>query len=208
MSGLVVLALVLLFDTLARRFGAYGAAEVDWPAGWRAQQLPPVDPASPYRAVDRVAWRAVTAAGIPRAVSVPLWVVLGLSLAWSLCAALALGDLADVLRGTRSLGRALASLALASLALCVARASVGWVVLGAALAQDRARFARGSALALALDAALYALPLPCSDKRADDVVVAAWGIAGHLALAIGFAASAWQRRGLEFIDPAARPRLN
>lgn len=200
---MTIAAVLLLVDTAARRLGVYGDAQHDWPTGWRAERFAPADPESPYRVVDRVAWRPVIAAGIPRAVSIPLLLVLGLSLAWSLCSVLALGDLADVVRGTRTLGRVLASLGL-----CIARASTGWVVLGAALTQRRARFAVAIAVALTLDAALYALPLPCSDVRADDVNVARWGLVADVSLALGFALSAWARRGLDFTDPATRPRSN
>jgi hypothetical protein len=204
MNAWIVLAsLVTAVDAGARALGAYASIAAAWPAGWRAAPLPPAGDTTPYRTVDRVAWRQVVAAGVPRAVSIPLVAVVGVAIAWTFCAALSLTDLPDVFRGTRSLGRVLASFAL-----CVLRAGAGWFVVCSAADRDDGHLARGAAAVLCLDGALVALPLPCSDVRADDVRVALGGLTAQLALAAGYAYSALRRRGLTLVDPALRPRAN
>lgn len=202
-AGLAIVGAVIAVDTLARRAGVYRDASEDWPAGYRATALPPASPDAPYRALNRVVWLRALDAGVPRTVSIPLLVVFGLAVAWSLCAVLAVGDVADVFRGTRGAPRVFASLAL-----CVMRALAGWAVVAYAAPLGGAGFARSTALALALDGALWAFPLPCSDHRDDDVVIARWGFAAHASLAVGYGWSLWRRRGLDFTAPEKRPPLN
>lgn len=187
---LAVLGALVALDAGIRRVDGYASSVFHWPAGWRA--LPPAGgPSSPYRHRAGGAWALVVDAGIPRATSIFLPAVLAIVLLWSLATVLALGDLLDVVRGTRSLG-----FVLASLSLCVIRALDGGAALLAAYERRSGAFFLASGLALGIDVALVELPLPCSDHRIDDVHMALAGGAAQAALVIGYAVSWWERRGL------------
>jgi len=198
---LLLAALVLAVDAGARRLGAYDRTDASWPAGWRAVPLDAQGPDGPYRANER--WERVVAAGIPRATSLFVTPVLGLTLLWSFATVLALGDALEVMRGARALGPALASFFL-----CVTRAGIGFAVLGAAVGRATAHFAAWSAVALGLDLLLFTVPIPCSDHRSDDVSMAAFGLAAGLLLAGGFAWSVLRRKGLVARDPERLARMN
>lgn len=197
---LAVLATLIALDAGIRRAGMYASSVFHWPAGWRA--IPPgAAPSSPYRHHEEGAWALVADAGIPRVTSVFLPAVLGIVLLWGLGTMLALGDLADVVRGTRSL-----PFVLASLTLCVVRALDAGATLLAAYERRSGAFFLASALALGIDVALAELPLPCSDNRSDDVHMALAGAAAQAALALGYAVSVWRRRGLVgSVDPSLPP---
>src|SRR5262249_3746262 len=146
---------------------------------------------SPYRERARGEWVLVVGAGLPRAISVFLPPMLAITLLWTLATVLALGDLLDVVRGTRTL-----AFVLASLSLCLIRALAAGATLLAACEGWRRLFFLASGLALGLDTALARFALPCSDIRADDVRIALAGGAAQAALALVFAFSVWRRRGL------------
>jgi hypothetical protein len=184
-----LLALVML-DALLRDWGCYTWPAASWPAAWRKVSQDRGKP-SPYREGIRNEWVEVVKAGIPRAVSVFLPPVLGMTLVWALGSVLALGDLADVVRGRRSL-----AFVLASLALCVLRALTAGISLLAAYEGRKRAFFAASALALGHDAALALYPIPCSDIRADDVHIALAGLVAQGALTLVFAFSVWRRHGL------------
>ena len=194
---LVVLIALVVLDAALRRVGCYAATSSTWPAGWR--EVPPRrSERSPYREGAQSEWVLVVKAGIPRAISVFLPPVLGITLIWALASALALGDLADAARGTRPL-----ALVLASLALCLVRVLGCGTTLLAALRGSRRLFFLACGLGLGLDAALARFALPCSDIRADDIRVALAGGAAQAALMLAFAFSVWRRRGL--VAPAYPP---
>lgn len=194
-------ALTLAVDAVARRLGVYAETVTRWPAGWRAVPVATQGPEGPYREAQR--WEQVTPAGIPRATSLFVAPVLVVALMWSLATVLALGDSLEVMRGARPLGPALASFFL-----CVTRAGIGVAVLGAAVGRVTAHFAAWSAVALGLDLLLYTTPIPCSDHRSDDVGMAAFGLTAGLLLAGGFAWSVLRRRGLVARDPERIARMN
>lgn len=200
---LILTGAVVLFDALLRRGGAYGELESHWPAGWRAIPREKKGDEGPYREGDPVGWTQVVPAGIPPAVSRVSVAAIGFALLWSFAVFLALGDGLAVLRGERTLG-----FTLASLGLCVTRASVQWALGGAALGNARRHFASSLALALGIDLLLAMVPVPCSDHRSEDVQIAHTGIALDLLVALPFALSAWRRRGLVARDPEALARMN
>lgn len=202
-SVLILVGVVVGLDLLARFGDSYRDLDARWPAGWRAVPLPPAAGEGPYRAGERVRWERVVPKGIPRAVSLASVAAMGFALLWSFAVVLAIGDGLQALNGVRPAGKTLASLLL-----CVARAGVQWYLADAALARRPTSFAARLTAALALDLALATLPIPCSDKRSDDVVVAHVGLGVDLALALAFALSAWRRRGLVARDPDAMSRMN
>jgi hypothetical protein len=189
---LIALALgaLVALDAGLRRAGCYEATAPAWPARWR--EVPPDRRRpSPYREGPPGGWVLIVPAGIPRAVSVLLAPVLGITLMWAIAMVLGLGDFADVVHGKRPL-----VLVLASIALAVVRTLSGGATLIAACDGNGRHLFLASALALGLDAALARFALPCSDVRADDVRVALAGGAAQAALALAFAFAAWRRRGL------------
>jgi hypothetical protein len=183
---LVGLGALAAVDAAIRRAGGYLSAR--WRAGWRA--LPEADVGSPYRGGGR-AWVLVARSGVPRATSVVALPVLGMALFWCFCSVLAMRDLLDVMRGTRSL-----PFVLASLTLCVARALTAFASAETALGRRTGAFFLTSALALGHDIALATLPVPCSDSRVEDVCFALAGVTVQTALLFGYVASLWMRRGL------------
>jgi hypothetical protein len=195
-------ALVAL-DSGLRWVGYYTSTGATWPAGWR--RVPPDRrQPSPYREGSRGEWVLVVEAGVPRAVSVFLPLVFGITLLWTLATALALGDLADVVRGTRPL-----AFVLASLSLCAIRALTGGAALFAASEGWTSLFFLASGLGVGHDAALALFALPCSDIRADDIRMALASGAAQVVLMLGFALSMWRRRHLvasacPSVAPAAR----
>jgi hypothetical protein len=202
-SPLVVVVLVVLvlamLDGGVRRAGGYAASVDRWPAGWRALRAGVRD-RSPYRAGAGRVWVLVAPPGIPRATSMFLPAALGITLLWGLATVLALGDLKDVVQGTRSL-----PFVLASLALCFVRAAAGGAALLGAWERSAGVFFVAAAVALGLDVALACARLPCSDIRADDVHMALAGGGVQAALALGFAMSLWRRRGLLASARPGRP---
>ncbi len=186
---LVVGALVAL-ELGLRRADCYAWTSLTWPAGWRKVRPARRKP-SPYREGARARWLLVVEPGVPPAISIFLPPVLGVTLLWSLATALALGDLPDVARGTRS-----STFVIASLSLCLIRAVAAGATLLAACERRSALFFLASVLGLALEVALACFALPCSDIRSDDVHVALAGGAAQAALTLGFAFSVWRRRGL------------
>ncbi len=187
-------------DALLRHVGVYESVGDAWPAGWRPRRVARVDGDLPYRATGHVEWELAVARGIPRAVSFFLPPAVLLAAGWSLAILLALGDLPGALSGRRALGHALASLAL-----CVARAACGWGTVAAVAERSARWFALACGGALALDALLFALPIPCSDVRGDDVRAALERLLAHAPLACGFAWSLWRRRGLTSTRDGASP---
>lgn len=185
----VAAGVLLAADALARRVGLYATTSRCWPAAWRPRRGAPIE-GTPYRQARGAEWEPRVGAGIPRSVSVFVLPSGLLAAFWSLATALALSDIPAVLSGTRRL-----SAVLASLALCVASALLGWTSLDATLERHDRLFAPAIALALGLDAALVALPLPCSDVRADDVRMAYAGLITHAPLALAYAWHHWRRRG-------------
>jgi hypothetical protein len=139
---------------------------------------------------------------VPRSTSIVALPVLAMGLLWCCCSLLAATDLLELVWGTsRSL-----SFMLTSLTLCVARAGTAFASAEGALGRRTRLFFVSSALALGHDVALAALPLPCSDSRADDVCFALAGAAVQTALLLGYVASLWMRRGLsETQDDTTRP---
>ena len=208
--SLMVVATVLgvglvAIDAAARRGGVYDLTALPWPALYRVHRAGPADADAPYRESRPTSHLLVVPEGIPRAASVMLLPAGLLSLAWTLCVVLALGDVPAALGGTRGLVPTLASLAL-----CVVRAGAGWASLAAALGQRRGAFAAIVLVTLGLDATLALFPIPCSDNRASDVRVALAGLLIDVPLALGFAWSQWERRGLipEHRPAATDTRLN
>lgn len=184
-AGLAVCAAAV--DRAMRAGGIYLGLDAAWPARVFLRRAGGAD--APYRAAAPTA-RVTSPAGVPVAVSVMLAPTALLSLAWTLCAMLAVGDLPAAFAGHRALG-----FALASLGWCVARAAVGWTSMGAAASNHRGAFAVLGVAALALDVTMATVAVPCSDVRADDVRVAHVGLVVQGLLAAGFAWSQWRRRG-------------
>jgi hypothetical protein len=183
------LALVAL-DAGLRRGGLYDSTIFDWPRGYRDASPARFEP-SPYREGQGQPWAVVLDPGIPRATSILLPPVVGITLLWALASFLAFGDLLQVARGSRPAG-----FAFASLGLCLVHLMTSGAALLAAWGKRPGAFYLASALALVLDGTLAALPIPCSDIRADDVHMGLAGLAAHGLLTLGFTLSIWWRRGL------------
>lgn len=184
----VAAGVLLAADALARRLGFYATSSLSWPAAWRQRRGARAE-GTPYRHALGADWEPRVGAGIPRSVSVFVFPSVLLAAFWSLAIALALSDVPAALSGTRRL-----STALASLAFCVVSALLGWTSLNATLERRDRAFATTVALALGLEAALAAFPLPCSDVRADDVRMAYAGMITHAPLALAYAWHRWRRR--------------
>lgn len=184
-------------DLALRRAGAYDEAAGSWPEGWSRADEGRADPAAPYRSAATFRWVRRVREGVPFVVSAPALAVFVLAFLWSI--ALVMGSVETVgdLRHPARIPRDLASFSL-----CFTRASAGWIVGISAMARLPRRFARAVALSLALDGALMLLPIPCSTRRSDDIVVASAGFAVSLLLALGFAWSQARRRRL---GPAPNP---
>lgn len=185
----VAVGLVVLADRIARRSGTYEGTEREWPAAVRVTQGE-VAVERPYRAAAPAVARVVVPAGVPAVVSAPTLLAGIFSTLWTVALLLGLGDLWRALSGRRAL-----AFALASLVWCGLRTAAGWAtVCAASFAQPR-RFVWAALAAGAMDAALAAFPLPCSDVRADDVSIARAGLVVTAVLAAGFGAARWSRRG-------------
>ena len=187
----VVACLFAGVDWLARRGGVYGGAELDWPSLCRVRRAPVVDAERPYRAASPEGAHGVIGAGVPAVVSIPMLAVMALALLWTFAFVMGFGDLPAAFSGRRGL-----AFTLTSLGWCGLRAAAGWALAGCALTRQGERFTVAAALALAMDAALAVLPVPCSDIRADDVSVARAGLVVGALLAMGFAWAQWRRRGM------------
>ncbi|MEZ4394814.1 MAG: hypothetical protein R3A48_27375 [Polyangiales bacterium] len=179
----------LAVDAFARLVGCYETSARWWPATWRRRRGARGE-GTPYRHALGDDWEPRVRAGIPRSVSMFVAPCMLLSAFWSLAIVLALSDVPAALSGTRRLRTVLASLAL-----CVASALVGWITLNATLERRDRAFAVAITLALALNSALAVFPLPCSDVRADDVRFALAGLITHAPLALAYAWHRWRRRG-------------
>lgn len=198
----IVAAVWLGAHQLLRRMDIFGGTKLTWPARWRAERAETVGD-GPFRAVDVVQWHRTRDAGIPWIASFAQLPGFGLSLMWSLAVVLSLGDLSAASRGEREW-----ALVLSSTALCVLRALLAWATLGAVLERS-ARYVWGAgAVAFALDAALRLWPLPCSDKRADDILMATLGLATTALMVVTFAVANRLPAGEREDDPAAQPPLN
>lgn len=199
---LVLAVIVYAVDAAFRRLHVYDDTAAAWPARWRPRQVRFGDRALPYRAAEGVARDVVVPAGIARAVSVWVVPVAFLAFMWTVAAGLGVCDYGDVIKGRRTFARVTASLVL-----CAVRAVAGYASVGSAVGCNARAFAASSALALALDGALFAWPLPCSDDRSDDLAVAALGLTVQGLFAAGFGWSWWRRRGL--LDaPTLDPRVD
>ena len=191
LGAMVLAGLVVGSDAVLRGIGLYEAVLDDWPAAFRERRVVASDSALPFRAADAVAYEPVVGAGIPRSVTLPIAPAVLLTVMWVVCLFLALSELGRFLLQGRP-----AAHTVASLALVVVHAAAGVVTVGSVATRATRAFALSCGVVLALDAALAAFPLPCSDHRSDDVHIALAGLAVHVPLALAFAWNAWRRRGL------------
>lgn len=200
----IVIAVVIFGgDALARAIDLYATIEPDWPGRWRLRARHRDSERAPYRRGEQSDWEQVRRAGIPRSVSCAMLPVVGVALMWSLACVLAFGDVADVFAGRRTLARTAAVLALVW-----GRAALAWMTLAYGYVRSSTKMMGASLAAIALDVALWRLPLPCSDIRADDERV---GLAGAIIGAVALVAFAWSARPIANTtetDPSRLPRMN
>ena len=188
--AIVVLAILIGLEALARWLHLYASTEESWPAGWRAVVVR-TSRRFPYRKAGARTWVLAAKAGMPPSVSLFLPAVFFATLLWLCAVVLAMFDLGKVALGHRALGFTLASLGLA-----VCRAGAGSsTVLGVMGRSSRLVFV-GGGLALGLDMLLACVALPCSDSRTADVRVACIGGALQALILLGYAGALWQRHGL------------
>lgn len=200
---LLLVALIVGCDALARWADAYSATVYAWRARWRLRRVQQSDADAPYRSATHGDWEEVSPSGIPRVVSCALLPVVGLTLAWTIAVFLSFGDLLGVIAGHRTFARTLAVIVF-----CVVRGGLGWAMLGAGYARNVRPMVLCGLAALTLDAALSQFAIPCSDVRADDVRMGHWGAAIDALALIAFASKALRPRGTTEDDPSSRPRMN
>ncbi|MFO0648877.1 MAG: hypothetical protein U0326_21730 [Polyangiales bacterium] len=200
---LLLVALVLGCDALARWADVYAATLEGWRARWRLRSVQRSDAEAPYRSAVHGDWEEVSPAGIPRLVSCALLPVVGLTLAWTIAVFLSFGDLLGVIAGHRTLARTLAVIVF-----CVIRGGLGWAVLGAGYARNVQPMVLCSMAALTLDGALSQFEIPCSDVRAEDVRMGYWGAAIDALALLAFALKTLRPRGTTEVDPTSLPRMN
>lgn len=200
---LILVAVVVGCDAIARWSDVYASTADGWRARWRLRRVQTTDADAPYRRAEYGDWEKVVDAGVPRLASCALLTVLALTILWMIAVFLSFGDLMGVVRGHRALGRTLAVIVL-----CVLRGGLGWAVLGAGYHRNVRTMVWASLGAIALDATLSQVALPCSDIRADDVRMGYWGASIHTLALLAFSWSARARGGTTDVDPSTLSRLN